>query len=181
MMKSIVAYRMVNFALTMCLLLVFNGKVLAHGAGDEQIVREKSGPYYVTVWSTSDAGSGDLHFTVAVGDLQENPVLDASVVIKVTPFGSEKAVITQEATTKESANKFRYETDFSSMQTGIYSITLVVSGAAGDGSISFDMEHSYEQYSSSWYMLALLSLIVLGLFGFLLRRKTIMNVSTIVH
>ena len=181
MMKSILVYRIVDLVLMICLLLCFNGEVLAHGAGDEQIVGEKAGPYYVTVWSTSDSGSGDLHFTVAVGDLEERPVLDALVVIEVSAFGSSQSEITQEATTKESANKFRYETDFSSLQTGVYSITVIISGVAGEGSISFNMEHSYKKDASWWYVLVLLSVIVLGVFGFLSRRKTILNASTIVH
>ena len=87
----------------------------------------------------------------------------------------------QEATTKESANKFRYETDFSSLQTGVYSITVIISGVAGEGSISFNMEHSYKKDASWWYVLVVLSVIVLGVFGFLSRRKTILNASTIVH
>ena len=45
MMKSILVYRIVDFVLMICLLLCFNGEVLAHGAGDEQIVGEKAGPY----------------------------------------------------------------------------------------------------------------------------------------
>ena len=152
--------------------ILFFGRVFAHGGGDEQIVREKAGPYYVTVWSTSDVGSSDLHFTVAVGDLEDSPVLNASVIIKVTPLDKGQLEITKAATTEQSANKFRYETDFSDMETGVYLITVTINGDTGKGVTNFEMENSYRR-DISWGNLAfLLSLMVLGLFGFLYRSRT---------
>ena len=171
-MRISTACKITIFGLTLFMPILFFGRVFAHGGGDEQIVREKAGPYYVTVWSTSDVGSSDLHFTVAVGDLEDSPVLNASVIIKVTPLDKGQLEITKAATTGQSANKFRYETDFSGMETGVYLITITINGDTGKGVTNFEMEHSYRR-DISWGNLAfLLSLMVLGLFGFLYRSRT---------
>ena len=171
-MRISTACKITIFGLTLFMPILFFGRVFAHGGGDEQIVREKAGPYYVTVWSTSDVGSSDLHFTVAVGDLEDSPVLNASVIIKVTPLDKGQLEITKAATTGQSANKFRYETDFSDMETGVYLITVTINGDTGKGVTNFEMENSYRR-DISWGNLAfLLSLMVLGLFGFLYRSRT---------
>lgn len=171
-MRISTACKITIFGLTLFMPILFFGRVFAHGGGDEQIVREKAGPYYVTVWSTSDVGSSDLHFTVAVGDLEDSPVLNASVIIKVTPLDKGQLEITKAATTGQSANKFRYETDFSGMETGVYLITVTINGDTGKGVTNFEMENSYRR-DISWGNLAfLLSLMVLGLFGFLYRSRT---------
>lgn len=171
-MRISTACKITIFGLTLFMPILFFGRVFAHGGGDEQIVREKAGPYYVTVWSTSDVGSSDLHFTVAVGDLEDSPVLNASVIIKVTPLDKGQLEITKAATTEQSANKFRYETDFSDMETGVYLITVTINGDTGKGVTNFEMENSYRR-DISWGNLAfLLSLMVLGLFGFLYRSRT---------
>ena len=156
--------------------ILFLGRVSAHGGGDEEIVREKAGLYYVTVWSTSDVGSSDLHFTVALGDLEDSPVLNASVIIKVTPLDKEQPEITKAATTGQSTNKFRYETDFSGIETGVYLITVTINGDAGKGVANFEMEHGYHEDNFRWKAVVVLSVVVLGVSGFLylgrVRRDT---------
>jgi len=161
------ACKIIIFGLTLFMPILFFGRVFAHGGGDEQIVREKAGPYYVTVWSTSDVVSSDLHFTVAVGDLEDSPVLNASVIIKVTPLDKEQPEITKAATTGQSTNKFRYETDFSGIETGVYLITVTINGDTGKGATNFEMEHGYHEDTFGWNAVIVLSAVVLGVSGFL--------------
>ncbi|MDP6587225.1 MAG: hypothetical protein QF535_21425 [Anaerolineales bacterium] len=175
-MRISTACKITIFGLTLFMPILFFGRVFAHGGGDEQIVREKAGPYYVTVWSTSDVGSSDLHFTVAVGDQEDSPVLNASVIINVTPLDKGQPEIAKPATTGQSANKFRYETDFSGIETGVYLITVTINGDTGKGVTYFEMEHGYREDTFWWNAVVVLSVVVLGVSGFLylgrVRRDT---------
>lgn len=146
------------------------GRAFAHGGGTEQITLEKNGPYQITVWSES--GSGDLHFTVSVSDLSNRFILDADVLIDVVALDAGGSKLTKEATTIQSANKFHYETDFSAIKPGNYLITVTVNGDEGKGVIGFEMEYIYRRHISWGNLVFLLSIIVLGLFGFLYRSKT---------
>jgi len=180
MIRIPIYYKIVTVGLSLCILILLFGSALAHGGGDEQIAREKAGPYYVTVWSTSDSGSGDLHFTVAVSDLEDSLILDAYVVIHAVALDNGHSEFTKEATTRQSTNKFRYESDFNQMKTGIYLVMVTVNGDAGKGVTSFEMEHSYREDASWGNVVFLLSTIVLGLFGFLYRSITRRNTYKIV-
>jgi len=149
---------------------------LAHGGGEEQIKLREAGPYILTVWTSSQDLSGDLHVTVAVSDLENNLILDASVIVTIG-FENGDILLVREATTLQSSNKFRYETDFKGVESGAYQVTVIVEHTDQKGIASFKMEHDYEENDSyNIIYLLVVSLVVLLFFSwFVYRRRLILN------
>tara|TARA_Y100001970_G_C14237669_1_gene862874 strand:- start:322 stop:849 length:528 start_codon:yes stop_codon:yes gene_type:complete len=149
---------------------------LAHGGGEEQIKLREAGPYILTVWTSSQDLSGDLHVTVAVSDLENNLILDASVIVTIG-FENGDILSIREATTLQSSNKFRYETDFKDVESGVYQVTVIVDRTDQKGVVSFKMEHDYEEnvkYNITYPLIV--SLVLLSLFGlFVYRRRLTLN------
>lgn len=136
--------RLVVWLGTLALLwAAFVRPVGAHGGGIIHAAGEAAGPYQVTVWvapNTIEAGK-TLHFTVAVVQPEGNrPVLDADVMMVVLADGGDTAVLSGPATTEQSVNKLFYEADFKApAMAGIYQVQTQVSGADGEGVVSFDL------------------------------------------
>ncbi len=117
--------------------------VWAHGGGVVRVAGEVAGPYRLTVWvapNTIEAGN-KLHFTVAVVQPEgSEPVLDAEVWVDVLVDGTDTAVLSGPATTAQAVNKLFYEVDFQApADTGRYQVRTHVSGAEGEGTVTFDL------------------------------------------
>ena len=121
--------------------LMIVGPTVAHGGGTLQLSDALAGPYRLTVWSSPEpVRMGELHVTVGVGDTNGLSVLDASVLVIITPPNGSGKPFSDDATTSQSANKFNYEVDFVLTSPGIHEITVEVRGVEGEGIGRFDIE-----------------------------------------
>ncbi len=120
------------------------GLASAHGGGTTQLSGVAAGPFWLTVWTSPDTVRvGELHVTVGIGGVDgapNVPVLDAVVEVEIAAQSEEGVSLSSVATTEQSSNKFLYEVDFVLPESGLYLVTVKVSGADGQGSGSFDLE-----------------------------------------
>jgi hypothetical protein len=111
---------------------------------------------------TPQAGRA-THVTVAVADsLDQSAVLDAAVLVEVWSRETGEKLLSTPATTEQSTNKLYYETDFVLPETGPVEITILVSGAAGEGQAGYNTEVVAAQ-NTSWLYLILAGVGVLTL------------------
>lgn len=118
------------------------GQVSAHGGGTLQISGEAAGPYLLTVWTSPDpARVGEVHVTIGVSNPNDRtPILDATIVVEVSPMNTYGKLIVSNATRKDSANKYLYEAHSSLQESGHYLVTVTSSGAQGSGTVQFELE-----------------------------------------
>ena len=132
---------MATLLVTIIAVLMIVGPTVAHGGGTLQLSDTLAGPYRLTVWTSPEpVRMGELHVTVGVGDTNGLSVLDASVLVIITPPNGSGKPFSDDATTSQSANKFNYEVDFELISPGIHEITVEVRGVEGEGFASFDIE-----------------------------------------
>ncbi len=118
----------------------------AHGGGTAQLIDSPVGPYRLYVWSKPDpVRVGEAHLTIGVfqppaGDQTDVPVLDASVLVELAPLGHPAEPTSDAATRENAANKLYYELDIKFPAAGDWRITISVTGPAGSGSASFDLQ-----------------------------------------
>lgn len=144
--------------------------VSAHGGGTMQVASAAAGPYRVTVWTApSVARAGDpIHVTVAVASaVNDAPVLDAEVRVRLSPLERGGPALTRVATTGQSANKLYYETDFTVADGGLYEVGISVRGPQGEGVVSFEAELEPAR-NTNWFLIAGLAglgvIVAVGLF-----------------
>ncbi|MBK7176284.1 MAG: hypothetical protein IPH82_03700 [Chloroflexi bacterium] len=146
----------------------------AHGGGTVHIAGEVAGPYRVTVWvAPNEVEAGKkLHFTVAVVRPENNqPVLDAQVMVQVTAVGDDTAVLSGPATTQQAVNKLFYEADFKAPQNpGEYQVQTRVSGSEGEGEVLFVLPIKPAS-GSNFLVIGLIGLVVIGGLGLLLNQR----------
>lgn len=144
--------------------------VSAHGGGTMQVAGAAAGPYRVTVWTApSVARAGNpFHVTVAVASADgQDPILDAEVMVSLSPLESGESTLTRAATTDQSANKLYYETDFTVANGGLYEVRVSVRGPQGEGAVSFETELEPAR-NANWFWVAGLAglgiIVAVGLF-----------------
>ena len=146
----------------------------AHGGGTVHIAGEVAGPYRVTVWvAPNEVEAGKkLHFTVAVVRPENNqPVLDAQVMVQVTAVGDDTAVLSGPATTQQAVNKLFYEADFKAPQNpGEYQVQTRVSGSEGEGEVLFVLPIKPAS-GSNFLVIGLIGLVIIGGLGLLLSQR----------
>lgn len=160
------------FAVFVILALAGARPVWAHGGGVVQISAVAAGPYRVTVWTAPQPVRAEtpLHVTVAVADEDERPVLDVAVMVELYATASGRPVISGEATTAQSTNKLFYEIDFSPPETGPHRIEVTVAGAAGEGTVDFDVDIQPPR-NITWLVLGLVALAVMAAIGLFKGRR----------
>lgn len=129
--------------LALLVVLLLAGGVYGHGGGELVVARAPVGPYFVSVWVNppQPRSNQPTHFTVGVADqVDEAPVLDATVTVRVQSLGDATAVVEAPATTEQSANKLFYETDLDLDTAGIYAATIFVAGTEGAGKTTFELQ-----------------------------------------
>jgi hypothetical protein len=69
------------------------------------------------------------------------PVLDAEVFIELLPQSGQGEMLSGQATTEDSVNRFLYETIFDVPEVGLYLLSVTATGADGQqGVVSFELE-----------------------------------------
>lgn len=113
---------------------------LAHG-GTLQLVKAAAGPYLVSVWTRPDPPrTGQLHVSVVVmRPGTEDAVLDARVELRARPPGDGPAPAVSLARGAHD-NPLLHEGDVELHSTGLWRVTLAVSGPAGAGEAAFDLD-----------------------------------------
>jgi len=114
----------------------------AHTAGKIQLSAAPAGPFKMTVWTWPDPATiGELHVTVAVVMAEDAaPVLDGDLLVQLTPIDG-GPTISAPASTENSVNKFLYEAVLEPVDSGVYDVTLFMTGSDGStGDASFELE-----------------------------------------
>ncbi|MBP6471605.1 MAG: hypothetical protein KBE23_02160 [Chloroflexi bacterium] len=150
------------------------GAAWAHGGGTVHIAGEVAGPYRVTVWvAPNEVEAGKkLHVTVAVVRPENNqPVLDAQVMLHITAVGDNTAVLSGPATTQQAVNKLFYEADFDAPNNpGAYQVQTQVSGSEGEGEVLFVLPIKPAS-GSNFLVIGLIGLVIIGGLGLLLSQR----------
>jgi hypothetical protein len=119
------------------------GVVEAHAGGKMQIASEDAGPFKLTVWTSPDpATAGEVHVAAAVASAEDAlPILDAALFIEMIPQNGQGEILSGQATTEDSVNRFLYETIFDVPEVGLYLVSVTATGADGQqGAVSFELE-----------------------------------------
>jgi hypothetical protein len=150
---------------------------LAHGGGTPRLIDVPVGPYRLYVWSSPEPlRVGDMHVTIAVVEAAQTsakldePVVDANVRVLLKPLNEQNEPFARAATNQTTLLQRYYETDFSIPAAGIWQAVIEVSGPAGAGSASFDVE-VLPPRRLNWQIALIITgalLIGIGLYG---RRK----------
>jgi|TARA_B100001971_G_scaffold62948_1_gene57983 hypothetical protein len=154
--------------------LLIAGVAAAHGGGTPQLSGVTAGPYWLTVWTNPEpVRAGELHVTVGVGGADGAPVLDAEVQVEISALPNGGVSLSGAATSAQSTNKFLYEVDFELPESGLYLVSVKVSGAEGHGAASFELQ-ALPAEASNWLVLVSVGVAVLAV---LLRLRSRANVS----
>ena len=156
--------------------LLIAGVAAAHGGGTPQLSGVTAGPYWLTVWTSPEpVRAGELHVTLGVGGADGAPVLDAEVQVEISPLPNGGVSLTGAATSAQSSNKFLYEVDFELPESGLYLVTVKVSGPEGRGAASFELQ-ALPAEASNWLGILLVGVGVAAL-AVWLRLRSHANVS----
>jgi hypothetical protein len=69
------------------------------------------------------------------------PILDAALFIEMIPQNGQGEILSGQATTEDSVNRFLYETIFDVPEVGLYLVSVTATGADGQqGAVSFELE-----------------------------------------
>ncbi len=176
-MKSSVFPTSLMMWLVILLFEVTLQSVTAHGSGILKIADELAGPYLLSVWiSPTDLKAGDpVHVTISVQTTIENstiPVLDAEILVQLSPVGSSEPILLTPATTEQSVNKLLYESDMTVNEPGNYIINIIVSGSEGEGTAAFSIEVQPKSTAKwSTFFLIALGLAVIPIFDWVWRKR----------
>jgi hypothetical protein len=151
------------------------GQASAHGDGTLQLSGEAAGPYLLTVWTSPDpARVGEVHVTVGVSDPVDGaPILDATLLVEVSPLNTSGKLLVSHPTRRDSANKYLYEAHFSLPESGRHLVTVTSSGAQGSGTAQFELDvlpSPVTNWVTIW--LASLAMIVAWLLASRMRRQS---------
>lgn len=138
--------------------------VRAHGGGEIQIAGAPVGPYKVSAWLNPPQPRAEetAHITVGVArPPRDEPVLDATVDVTITPQAGDDPVLVSEATTAASVNKLFYETDFPAPAAGDYTVLLQVAGDEGNGRVTFPIT-VVPPGGPNWFVIGLTALLLVG-------------------
>ena len=125
-----------------CLLALSAGAVEAHAGGKMQLASIEAGPFKLTVWTSPDpARVGEVHVAAAVVSAEDAlPILDGEVFIELIPLDGQGAVLSGQATTEASTNKFLYEEIFEIPAEEDYTVLITVRDSSGQqGEASFPL------------------------------------------
>lgn len=144
----------------------------AHGGGKQQIAGEPAGPYRVYVWTSPDPWRvGEAHTTVAVTRLlaggEETPATGLEVFVTYAQGSASERVLAVEQT---GAQQGYYEADGAVAASGDWQMAVAVSGAEGEGAVSF-REEVLPANDFNWWLIGGGVLLALLLVGFLGTRK----------
>ena len=142
----------------LALLFLMAQPLWAHGGGILQIASQPAGPYKVSVWtSPTRLEAGELaHITVGVAGEDEEPVLDAAVLIEISSPETDELWST-EATTAQSTNKLFYEGDLRLGEDGRYDITIQIERKQGQGTVRFAID-VLPKSETNWLMVGFIGL-----------------------
>lgn len=130
-----------------CLLLGLGYSQLtyAHGGGKLQISNQPIGDCLISVWSAPPRARATtpVHITVGVSNNIDNaPVLDATVDITLRNRSNNTAVAQTSATTAQSANKLFYEADIDRVPIGNYDSQISVDCLGTTDTLQFILDVS---------------------------------------
>ncbi len=110
--------------------------------GTVQVASEPTGPYEVSVFmSPSPLVVGPIDVSVLVQQAgTRDYVHDARVIVTAEPPGSSGTGVTSEATHEQATNKLFYAAKFELPTEGRWRIRVDVRGAAGAGTVHFEVE-----------------------------------------
>ena len=105
-------------------------------------LRKRQGPYEIAVFTAPNPlVAGPVDISVLVLDLASGePVLDASVSVKVAPAGRPEAAVSHPATTEAATNKLLYAAVFELPESGIRICEVDVSGVHGKVEVRFTLD-----------------------------------------
>lgn len=107
-----------------------------------QLASAEAGPFKLTVWTSPDpARVGEVHVAAAVVSAEDAlPILDADVFVELIPQSGQGEVLSGQATTEASTNKFLYERIFEIPAEEIYVVSVTVTDSSGQqGEASFPL------------------------------------------
>jgi hypothetical protein len=136
----------------------------AHTDGKMQLASADAGPYRLTVWTSPDpAKVGELHVATAVVLAYDaSPVLDASVLVEMTPIEGGGPALSGPASTEDSENKFLYEAVLRPERDGRYEVRVTVTGSDGSGGeAAFQLEVE-PAGGASWTLLIALGVVAIA-------------------
>lgn len=165
-----------------CLLLMIAALMALHGTqpaaahteGKMQLSAASAGPFRITAWTAPDpAQAGDIHVTALLFSAEDAaPILDADVVVFLTPGAGPTAERSQIALREGGANNLYYESIFAGVEPGDYEVRLQMNGADGEvGEATFPLE-VVSASRTNWLVVAAIALaLVIAAAAILVRRR----------
>jgi methionine-rich copper-binding protein CopC len=140
---------------------------LAGHGGVVQLNRASAGPYAVSVWTQSPPRPGSWQVDVAVMREDGAPVADAAVRVRAEPLATPAQGVEADARREADPLGVRYRTSLVLGAAGAWRVTVVVTGPAGPGVLTFPVD--VERATGGWWPGVLLGVGGLALAAALLR------------
>ncbi|MCP5093925.1 MAG: hypothetical protein GY943_00070 [Chloroflexi bacterium] len=147
--------------------------VFAHGGGVLYATSEPVGNYTVSVWVNPPEPRENeaIHFTVGIAGENQEPILDAAVMIDIYAPGEANPIISAAATTEQSVNRLFYEADIPEVNVGSYDVQVVIHAQENSGTVSFAVTILPPNYSR-WLLMGAISIILIGGGTFYFRKHS---------
>jgi len=157
-------------------LLVTFQPASAHTEGKMQLSAEPAGPFKMTVFSSPDPATiGDIHIAALIFVAEDaRPVLDADVLVTVTPVDGGGPSQKSQAVQGDSENKLLFEAIIDVSTPGLYLVSIAVEDADGQsGQASFELGVSSDEGFNWIYLIPVIVvvLVVVVLITFRMKRR----------